>query len=86
MFRQYQLRDFRLRLVVFVYALTILGILIIGSARAENQSQQVVGMVLGTIAMLVFALTDYHYMLNFYWLIYVFNLCLLYTSPSPRDA
>lgn len=79
MFRQYQLRDFRLRLVVFVYALTILGILIIGSARAENQSQQVVGMVLGTIAMLVFALTDYHYMLNFYWLIYVFNLALLFS-------
>lgn len=49
MFRQYQLRDFRLRLVVFVYALTILGILIIGSARAENQSQQVVGMVWGPL-------------------------------------
>lgn len=77
MFRQYQLRDFRLRLVVFVYAITILGILIIGSARAENQGQQLFGMVLGTIAMLVFALIDYHYMLNFYWLIYFFNLLLL---------
>lgn len=77
MFRQYQLRDFRLRLVVFVYTITILGILIIGSARAENQSQQVIGMVLGTVAMLVFALVDYHYMLNFYWLIYGFNLVLL---------
>lgn len=77
MFRQYQLRDFRLRLVVFVYAITILGILIIGSARAENQSQQLFGMVLGTIAMLAFALVDYHYMLNFYWLIYGFNMLLL---------
>ena len=77
MFRQYQLRDFRLRLVVFVYAITILGILIIGSARAENQSQQLFGMVLGTIAMLAFALIDYHYMLNFYWLIYGFNMLLL---------
>ena len=75
MFRQYQLRDFRL--VVFVYAITILGILIIGSARAENQSQQLFGMVLGTIAMLAFALIDYHYMLNFYWLIYGFNMLLL---------
>lgn len=77
MFRQYQLRDFRLRLVVFVYTITILGILVIGSAKAENQSQQVIGMVLGTIAMLVFALIDYHFMLNFYWLIYLFNLVLL---------
>lgn len=77
MFKQYQLRDFKLRLVVFVYAITILGILVIGSARAENQSQQVLGMALGTVAMLVFALMDYHFMLNFYWLIYLFNLGLL---------
>ena len=77
MFRQYQLRDFRLRLVVFVYAITILGILIIGSARAESQSQQVIGMALGTAAMLFFALVDYHYMLNFYWLIYGLNLVFL---------
>lgn len=77
MFRQYQLRDFKLRLVVFVYAITILGILIIGSAKAENQSQQVMGMVLGSVAMLVFALMDYRMILNFYWLIYAFNLLLL---------
>ena len=77
MFKQYQLRDFKLRLVVFVYAITILGILVIGSAKVEYQSQQVLGMVLGTIAMLIFALMDYHFMLNFYWLIYLFNLGLL---------
>lgn len=77
MFRQYQLRDFKLRLVLFVYAITILGILIIGSARAENQSQQIMGMVLGSAAMLVFTLIDYHVILNFHWLIYAFNLILL---------
>lgn len=77
MFKQYQLRDFRLRLVVFVYTITILGILVIGSAKAEYQSQQVIGMVLGTAAMLVFALVDYHLMMNMYWLVYAFNLALL---------
>lgn len=77
MFKQYQLRDFRLRLVVFVYAITILGILVIGSARAEYQSQQVIGMALGTAAMLVFAVIDYRLMMNLYWLIYLFNLALL---------
>ncbi len=60
MFKQYQLRDFRLRLVVFVYTITILGILVIGSAKSEYQSQQVIGMALGSAAMLVFALVDYH--------------------------
>lgn len=77
MFKQYQLRDFKLRLVVFVYTITILGILVIGSAKSEFQSQQVLGMALGTICMLAFALVDYHMMLNLYWLIYVFNLALL---------
>ncbi len=77
MFKQYQLRDFRLRLVVFVYTITILGILVIGSAKSEYQSQQVIGMALGSAAMLVFALVDYHLMMNMYWLVYVFNLGLL---------
>lgn len=77
MFKQYQLRDFRLRLVVFVYAITILGILVIGSAKSEYQSQQVIGMALGSVMMIVFALVDYHLMMNMYWLVYVFNLALL---------
>lgn len=77
MFRQYQLRDLKLRLIVFVYAITILGILVIGSARAEYQKQQIFGMILGSVAMLVFTFLDYRVMLNVYWLIYVFNLALL---------
>lgn len=77
MFKQYQLRDFRLRLVVFVYTITIVGILVIGSAKAEFQSQQVLGMALGTVIMLVFALTDYHLMMHCYWLIYIVNMALL---------
>ena len=77
MLKQYQLSDFRLRLVVFVYTITILGILVIGSAKEEYQSQQVIGMVLGTIAMLAFALMDYRFILRFYWLIYLLNMVFL---------
>lgn len=77
MFRQYRLRDFKLKLVVFVYAITVLGIMVIGSAKSEYQSQQILGMVLGSVAMLVLALTDYRMILNCYWLIYGFNLVLL---------
>lgn len=77
MFRQYRLRDFKLKLVIFVYAITVLGIMVIGSAKAEYQSQQILGMVLGSAAMLVLALTDYHVILNCCWLIYGFNLVLL---------
>lgn len=77
MFRQYRLRDFKLRLVIFVYAITVLGIMVIGSAKSEYQNQQILGMVLGSVAMLVLALTDYRILVNCYWLMYGFNLVLL---------
>lgn len=77
MFRQYQLRDFKLRLVIFVYAITVLGIMVIGSAESEYQGQQILGMALGSVAMLVLALIDYRVIVNFYWLLYGLNLVLL---------
>ncbi len=77
MFRQYRLRDFRLRLVILVYAITILGILVIGSAKAEYQSQQMLGLALGSVAMLVFTFIDYRILMNLYWVLYVVNLLLL---------
>jgi len=77
MFKQYQLRDFRLRLVILVYAITILGILVIGSAKPGLQEQQILGMVLGSAAMFVLAFLDYRMILKFYWLLYVINLCFL---------
>lgn len=77
MFRQYRLQDFRLRLVVLVYAITILGILVIGSAAEEYQSQQLLGMILGTVAMLVLTLMDYRILLNLSWVLYAVNIILL---------
>lgn len=77
MFRQYRLRDFRFRLVVLVYAITILGILIVGSAESEYRNQQILGMVLGSVAMIVLSLLDYRVLTNCYWLLYAGNLILL---------
>ena len=77
MFRHYRLLDFRLRLVVLVYAITILGILVIGSAAEEYQSQQLLGMILGTVAMLVLTLMDYRILLNLSWVLYAVNIILL---------
>ncbi len=83
MFRQYRLRDFKLRLVVLVFAISILGILVIGSAAEEYQDNQVLGMALGSVAMIALALMDYKVLLNYYWLIYVVNLLLLLAVESP---
>ena len=67
----------RLKLVVLVYAITILGILVIGSAAEEYQSQQLLGMILGTVAMLVLTLMDYRILLNLSWVLYAVNIILL---------
>ena len=51
MFKRYELRDFRFRLLLYVYTLTVLGILLIGSADKSYQNKQVVGMALGSFVM-----------------------------------
>ena len=63
MLRQYRLRDYRFRLVCYVFAITIIGILVIGSAEKSVQDQQIFGMVLGTVAMVVISLIDYNWLL-----------------------
>ena len=83
MFKQYRLRDYRFRLVFYVYAISIIGIMVIGSARKSVQSQLILGLALGTIAMLVVSLMDYTWILKFYWLIYLFNLVLLSLVQIP---
>lgn len=83
MFKQYQLRDYRFRLVFYVYAISIIGTLVIGSAQKSLQSQQIIGMVLGTAAMAVISVLDYTWILKFYWLIYAFNLVLLLLVKIP---
>ena len=83
MFKQYQLRDYRFRLVFYVYAISIIGTLVIGSAQKSLQSQQIIGMVLGTAAMAVLSVLDYTWILKFYWLIYAFNLVLLLLVKIP---
>ena len=88
MLKQYRLRDYRFRLVCYVYAISIIGILVIGSAEKSVQNQQIVGLFLGTIAMIVVSLIDYNWVLKFYWLLYGFNvlLPLLVKTPLGDDA
>ena len=70
MFKQYQFRNYRIKLVILVYLLTTIGILVIGSAEAGYHSQQILGLVLGSAAMLVCSLTDYNILMQFHWPIY----------------
>ena len=78
MLRQYHIRDYDFKLILLVSALTVIGILAIGSAASESlQTKQTMGFVLGLFLMLVISLFDYSVILRFYWLIYLLNIALL---------
>lgn len=64
-------------LVIFVLAMTILGIFVIGSADADYQNRQIMGMVMGLIAMTVVSFIDYDFVLKFYWIYYALVILLL---------
>lgn len=77
MLKQYKLRNYNFRLVFYVVALTILGILVIGSAKESVQNKQTLGLFLGIIAMLCVSMMDYSFLLRFSWLYYIMNIGLL---------
>lgn len=80
MFRwnEYRLRYYGFRLVLFIIILSIIGILVIGSASTEDYNKkQAICLIVGCIIMLVLSFVDYHFILKFYWLIYIINIALL---------
>lgn len=77
MLKHYRIRDFDFKLVLLVTALTIIGILAIGSAEESLQSRQISGFLTGLFLMMVISLFDYSVLLNLYWIMYVANLVLL---------
>ncbi len=77
MLKQYQLRNYDFRLIIYVIAITMIGINVIGSAQKSVQGRQVFGFLIGLALMVAFSLTDYTFILRFSWLIYAFNLVLL---------
>lgn len=77
MLKRYRVRDYDFKLVCMLIALTVIGILAIGSANAEFQNKQILGLILGLFVMVVLSLFDYHTFLRFYWVIYFGNLALL---------
>ena len=66
MLKRYSIRDYNFRLVFYLIALTVLGILVIGSAQeGGNQTKQIAGLILGLAAMLIISLMDYSFILRF---------------------
>lgn len=78
--KTYQYKHINVRLILWVVSLTILGINIIASARPDEPSfykKQIFGFMVGLTGMVIIALFDYHFVLKFYWLIFIVNVGLL---------
>ena len=77
MLKKYRVKDYDFKLIIMLIAITVVGILVIGSADRSYQSKQILGFVMGLFLMVVISLFDYSTFLNFYWIIYIGNLVLL---------
>ena len=77
MFKQYKLKDFHFQLIIYICALTIIGIFVIGSARPDLQPKQIIGFVAALCLMMAVSLIDYSFLMKFPWIYYAAMMVLL---------
>ena len=77
MFKQYKLKNYHFHLIIYICALTLIGIFVIGSARPDLQPKQILGFVVGICIMVAVSLMDYSFLLKFPWLYYALMMGLL---------
>ena len=75
--KPYHLKDYKFSLIILVVAISILGVLAVGSAKPAYQSKQILGLGIGLVVMVIISLIDFVWILNFYWLIYLFSIVIL---------
>ena len=73
----YNIKDYKFGLVIPVVVLAVFGVFMVYSARPDLMSRQVLGVLLGIVAMIVISLIDYKWILNLYWPLYFLNIVLL---------
>ena len=77
MIKQYKLRFYNFRLVIFLLAISVIGIILVGSARDDLRSKQMIGVIMGLIFMVILSLIYYSWISNFQWIMYGANIALL---------
>lgn len=79
--KNYKLSNLNFRLIIYVFALTLIGIFTIGSATTGSETnyqfKQIFGMTLGIAALIFLALFSYKMLFKFYWVIYGVTIVLL---------
>ncbi len=86
MLSQYKLKDYNFILILLVAALSVIGIMLVGSADPSLRSRQMYGAIAGAAIMIVISLFDYSWILNFTRILYVVNLGFLVIVLLTGDA
>ncbi len=77
MLKRYKLKNYNFILVALLITISVIGVLLVGSADRSYQNRQLLGVISGLVLMVIVSLIDYSWILNFSWILYVFNLVLL---------
>ena len=83
MFKRYKLKNYHFLLILYLCLLTIIGIVVIGSAKESVQNKQILGFILGIVVMVVVSFMDYSFLLKFPWLYYFGGIVVLLLVKSP---
>ena len=75
--RKYQLSNYSFLLVLTILTTVMMGIIYINSANPSYVKKQILGLCLGTAAMVIVSLIDYNKLFHYIWVLYGLNLVLL---------
>lgn len=79
MLKKYKLKYYNFRLIIYLFVLSAIGVAVIGSATSSSslERNQLLGVMLGAIGMIVLSLVDYHIWLKLHWIVYLVCIALL---------
>ncbi|SHJ50939.1 rod shape determining protein RodA [Anaerocolumna jejuensis DSM 15929] len=75
--KKYSIRNYDFSLVTFVIILSAIGVYLVRIAQEGLFLKQIMGLVLGLFIVAVVSLIDYHFISQFYIILYFINLILL---------
>ena len=88
MLKQYKLRNYHFQLIIYLIILTLIGIMVIGSAEKSVQTKQIGGFIVGLIVMVIISLMDYSFIQKFSWVYYlgtnVLLLLVIFTGETTK--
>lgn len=76
--KRYNWENYNLFLAIIVFAICCFGVICIHCADSSYTGKQILGLIVGTILMIILSFVDYHKICDWYWAIYgLLNLLLV---------